>query len=287
MTKTSLKYEDNPNSIKYYVKRYLLNNKEWLAGKKVIDFPAGNGVSSALLRDIGALPVPMDLFPEYFEIPGLSCIRANIRKGLPVENASADVLICQEGIEHFSDQYQALTEFSRVLKKNGTLLITTPNYSNLRARLSYLLSESERFNSIMPPNELDSIWMSEQNITEEMYFGHIFLIGVQKLRVLAKLSGFKIKKYHFTKAKSTSIVLLPLFYPFIVVSNYLTYKKNMKRNKDFDQKTKREVYGEVFRLSINPKILVGANLMIEFVKENDAKEVAKQLRSKHKEFGTT
>lgn len=283
----SMKYEDNPKSIKYYVKKYLLSNKDFYKGKKVIDFPAGNGITSNILREAGAQPIPMDLFPEYFVIEGLKCERANIRKGLPCENNYADALICQEGIEHFSDQFEAMKEFNRVLKKNGLLLITTPNYSSLRAKMSYLLSESERFNSIMPPNELDSIWMSKQEITDEVYFGHIFLIGIQKLRVLARLSGFSIKKFHFTQIKSTSLLLLPIFYPFILISNSITFLKNMKKNKDYDNETKKKVYGEIFRLSINPKILVGGHLMIEFIKDKEYSEVGAGLRSKHRQFGIT
>ncbi|MBN1596919.1 MAG: class I SAM-dependent methyltransferase [Bacteroidales bacterium] len=282
-----MNYEDNPKSIKYYVKRYLLANRDFYTGKKVIDFPAGNGITSRILRETGAIPIPMDLFPEYFDVNGIKCERANIRDGLPVDTKAADALICQEGIEHFSDQFAALKEFNRVLKKNGILLLTTPNYSNLRSRLSYLLAESERFNSKMPPNELDSIWMSKQEITNEIYFGHIFLIGIQKLRVLAKLSGFSIKKYHFTRLKSTSLLLMPLFYPFILCSNWIAYRKNMRKNKDYDHKTKKEVYGEIFRLSINPKVLVGGDLMVEFIKDLDHEDVGKGLRSKHKEFGIT
>lgn len=282
-----MKHEDNPKSIKYRVKQYLIANKDFFRGKHVIDFPAGNGVTSRILQEIGATPKAMDLFPEYFEIEGLHCERANIREGLPVEDKSADALICQEGIEHFSDQYEALKEFNRVLKSNGKLLITTPNYSNLRARMSYLLAETERFNSTMPPNELDSIWMSNQAITNELYFGHIFLIGMQKLRVLAKLSGFKLVKYHHTSIKSTSLFLFPLLYPFIFLSNWLTYRKNLRKNTDFDRKTKKEVYGEQFRLAVNPNILLRGNLMVEFEKECDHDAVAQGLRSKHKGFGLT
>ncbi len=61
----------------------------------------------------------------------------------------------------------------------------------------------------------------------------------------------------------------------------------MRKNKDFDFETKKKTYGEIFRLAINPKILVGGNLMIEFTKEQDYKDVSKQLKSKHKEFGST
>ncbi len=282
-----MKYEDNPKSIKYYVKRYLLLNKDFYKGKKVIDFPAGNGITTRILKEIGANPIPMDLFPEYFEIDGVECLRANIIDGLPAENKTVDALICQEGIEHFSDQFGAFKEFNRVLKSGGILLITTPNYSSLRSKLSYLLSESERFNSIMPPNELDSIWMLKQDSNNEIYFGHIFLIGIQKLRALAKLSGFKIKKYHFTRIKTTSLFLFPIFYPFILLSNFINYKKNMAKNKDYDYETKKMVYGEIFKLAINPKILVGGSLMVEFTKDQDYEDVSKGLRSKHKEFGLT
>ena len=177
-----MEYEDNPKSIKFYVKRFILNNKEYLKGKKVIDFPAGNGVTSKILKDNGAEAIPIDLFPEYFELKDLECLRANINEGLPIENSSTDYFICQEGIEHFTDQFAALKEFNRVLKIGGVVLITTPNYSNLKAKVSYLLSESEKFNSIMPPNELDSIWMTDKSITDEIYFGHIFLIGSQNSR---------------------------------------------------------------------------------------------------------
>ncbi len=282
-----MRYEDNPKSIKYHVKIFLYKNAEKFNGKIIVDFPAGNGVTSRILKEIGANPVPLDLFPEYFEVKDIECNRANIKEGLPLKDNFADALICQEGIEHFSDQFNALKEFNRILKQDGLLLITTPNYSNIRAKLSYLLSESERFNSMMPPNELDSIWMSKQDITSEIYFGHIFLIGIQKLRVLAKLSGFTIEKYHLTRIKPTSLILLPLFYPFILLSNWITYKKNMKKNKDYDYDTKKRIYGEIFKYSINPKILVGANLMVTFIKEQASHEVSNNLKSKHKKFGIT
>jgi len=285
MPKHEVQYEDDPRSIKSYVKKYLLKNAVDYSGKKIIDFPAGNGITSKILRDIGAEPIAFDLFPEYFLIEGIDCKRASIAQGIPLEDKVADGLICQEGIEHFSDQLGALKEFNRLLKMNALLLITTPNHSNLRSKLSYLLFESERFNTKMPPNELDSIWMNKQDITHEIYYGHIFLIGIQKLRVLAKLAGFRIKKIHFTRIKSTSLLLFIIFYPFILLLNWITYRKNMRKNKDYDSLTKRQVYHEIFKLSVDPKILVGGNLMVEFIKEKDFHEVGKHLKSKHKEFG--
>ncbi|MEL6536005.1 MAG: class I SAM-dependent methyltransferase [Bacteroidota bacterium] len=287
MAKRNLPFEDNPRSIKYYVKRLLMAERSFFEGKRVIDFPAGNGVTSRLLQEVKAIPLPMDLFPEYFETEGLTCERANIKEGLPVADASADVLICQEGIEHFSDQLEALREFNRVLVPGGKMLITTPNYSNLVARLSYGLAESERHTSFMPPNELDSIWMSKQELTAEIYFGHIFLIGIQKLRVLAKLAGFQIETWYPTKPKRSAKILYLFGYPWIYLFNRMLYRKNMRKNQRFGEAMKRSIYEEQFRLSTDRKLLVGSHLMVMFIKEKELHEVGPALSSKQDTFGVT
>lgn len=284
---TETAYTQNRKSIKYYVNRFLQNNKAQLKGKTVIDFPAGNGVTTRIIKDLGAIPLAFDLFPEFFNVEGIICERANISEGLPVNDKTADVLICQEGIEHFTDQLRAIREFNRVLKPGGRLLVTTPNYSNLRSKLSYLLGETERFNSKLAPNELDSIWMSKQDISAEIFYGHIFLIGIQKLRTLARLSGFKIQQIYFTRAKSTSVLLFPFFYPFIFFSNWIAYRKSMNNKNGYDTKTKKETYGEIFKLGINPKILVDGHLMVEFIKVEELAAVAKNLKSGQEEFGLT
>ena len=49
-----MKYEDNPKSIKYQVKEYLLSKEDFYNGKNVIDFPAGNGITSRNLKEVGA-----------------------------------------------------------------------------------------------------------------------------------------------------------------------------------------------------------------------------------------
>lgn len=280
-------HEDNPKSIKYHIKKYILAHRKRFENKKVVDLPAGNGITCKLLKEIGAEPIAFDLFPEYFQVDGVECQRANILDRIPMDDKTSDFVICQEGIEHFTDQFKSLTEFNRILKMNGSLIITTPNYSNLRARMSYYLSESERFNSIMPPNEIDSIWMNDQKITSEVYFGHVFLIGIQKLRVLARLSGFKIKHIQFTRLKTTSLALLIFTYPFILLSNFITYRKNLNKNKGYDKEFQREVYREIYKLSINPKLLVDGHLFVEFEKIEDFDKVMSGLKSVHDKFGDT
>ena len=279
-------FEYNPRSIKYYVRNYLLSNKEQFSGKKVIDLPAGNGITSKILMEIGAHPVPFDLFPEYFKVKGLECRRVNVMQPLSLDGGTADALICQEGIEHFPDQLSVLRNFNRVLKSGGILLITTPNYSNLSSKLSHLLTESERFNSFMPPNEIDSIWMSDQSVSDEIYYGHIFLIGIQKLRLLAVLAGFRIKRIIPARIKSSSLIMLLFFYPFILLFNSMVYYKNLRKKRIAKQNT-GETYREVFRYAIRPRILIDSHLIVEFEKNSECSDVKEKLKSQHTSFGTT
>jgi len=280
-------YSDNPRSIKYYVKRYLLEHQQEFKGKTVIDVPAGNGVTSLLLKELGAIPLPFDLFTEYFTMEGLACQKADVLEGLPLDGKSADFLICQEGIEHFQDQFAVFKEFNRLLKMNGQLLITTPNYSNVRARMSYLLSETERFNSMMPPNEIDTVWMNNIQDSNQIYFGHLFLIGIQKMRALAKLSGFRIKHIEKTRKTSASTFLLVFWYPWILLSSYMAYRKNIRKHKGVDPAFQKSVYREIYKLNINFRILVDSHLFVVFEKEKECDEVLKSLKSVYKEFGLT
>lgn len=263
---------NNPKSIKFYVKKYLDGIKKEFENKIVIDIPAGNGVTSKILLDNGAKAEPYDLFPEYFMVKNVECKRADIVDKIPVNNNHADMLICQEGIEHFSDQLKTFKEFNRVLKEKGTLIITTPSYSNLASKFSYLLFESENYKK-MPPNEIDDIWMSDKSITTELYHGHIFLLGLQKLRIIGKLSGFIIKEIKYIRLSKGSVVLLPFFYPFIFVSSYLRYFKNLKKHKELKLSYKKSVYKEQLKINLSAQNLLNHHIFIVFEKEKETKEV--------------
>jgi SAM-dependent methyltransferase len=279
-----LQYEENTNSIKYHVKLFIQQNHEKFKNKVVIDAPAGAGVTSRILKEVGANVRAYDLFPEYFKVDGLTCERANIMEGIPAPDNFGDVLICQEGIEHFSDQYRVFQEFNRVIKQGGSLLITTPNYSNLQSRLSHFLFETEYFLKRMPANEADSVWMANPSLSKEIYLGHIFLIGILKLRLLAKLSGFKIKRIVFTYPKTTSLVLLPFAYPFIWLASWWTYRKSIRKPSSAPMALRQQVYREITKLNTSARILVDKYLFVEFEKEAELEIVRTTLHSQHRTF---
>jgi ubiquinone/menaquinone biosynthesis C-methylase UbiE len=262
----------NPKSPKFHIKNFLINIKNDLKNKIILDIPAGDGATTEILVEIGAKVEAYDLFPEYFMLKDFECKRADIIDKIPVTDNYADMLICQEGIEHFSDQLKVFKEFNRVLKQKGELIITTPSQSNLASKFNYLLFESET-SKLMPPNEIDDIWMADKNLTSEIYYGHIFLVGLQKLRIIGKLTGFKIKEIKYVRLSKGSLFLFPFFYPIIFISSYLRYFKNLKKNIDVPKEHKIKVYKEQLAINLNPSNLINHHTFIIFEKEKDFKDV--------------
>lgn len=276
---------NNPKSPKYHIKRWLDSHSEELAGKVAVDLPAGNGVTSEILKNHGAEVFAFDLFPEYFRPQNIECHRADIMSGIPLADGKADLAICQEGIEHFSDQLKALKEFNRILKNSGKLVITTPSYSNLSARFSYLLFESET-NKQMPPNEIDDIWMEDKSVSEEIYHGHIFLIGLQKLRILAKLAGFKIAEIKYIRISKGSLFLLPCLYPMILLSSYCRYRRNMRRHKDISYEVKRAVYHEQLKINISISNLINHHTFVVLEKECEYNQIKLRQEKQKVDFNS-
>lgn len=227
---------------------------------QILDFPAGSGYTSNCLAEAGALVTSWDMFPEFFQSTKLACTFADLQSTFPAEDNKFDIAVFQEGIEHLPDQLFALKEFHRILKKNGTLVVTTPNYSNLRSRLAYLLFESET-PKIMPPNELESLWFGKDN---RVYMGHVFSIGVMRLRMLATLAGFKIKTLHPARINWTSFMLGLFFYPLIAAQSFKTYSRAKRKLNICQNPEKKRVLLELLKLNLHPGILMGGHLIVEF-----------------------
>lgn len=245
-------------------------------GRMFVDVPAGEGRMSAILSRQGFDVRPLDLFPEAFKAPNITCAKADLELGLPLPDATADFLLCEEGIEHIPDTLALLKEFNRVLKDGGNLLITTPNISCLRCKASYYALESD-FYRRLPPTEMDSVWFSKED--GRVYYGHIFLINVQKLLILAKLAGFELVKIHPMKISWTSL-LLGISWPVIWLANYSAYLREVRKRKKFGPSTVRKIFGETMRINTSPTVLFSKHLFIEFRKSGAPYEAIRSFHQK-------
>ena len=258
------------NEIGPFVERFFRTQGD-LAGKVVVDLPAGDGRMSQALSALGASVEPYDLYPEFFKAVGLVCRPADLERDLPIPSGHADYVVFQEGLEHLPDQLRPLREFNRILKPGGRLILTTPNASSLRARLSHLLLEGY-FLDKLPINETSAIRFFDPT-ARRYYFGHVFLIGAQRLRVLARIAGFRVAGIHRNRYSAAS-VLLGVTYPVLCLINLLACVQTRRRYRQLNQPWVRQTLREVMALNLNPHILFTKKLFFELQKVGEPEEVS-------------
>lgn len=83
----------------------------------------------------------------------------------PYQDEEFDIVICQEVIEHIEDQAQLIKECSRILKKDGWLILTTPNryYFDRRKGGNYSTQPIEK---LLNKDELIDLLRSRFEITQ-------------------------------------------------------------------------------------------------------------------------
>lgn len=102
-------------------------------GKDVLDVASGEGYGSALLAQAARSVIGVDLSVESVRFANAQYLseRLSFRQGdataLPIADASVDVVVSFETIEHLSDHALFLREIRRVLRLDGVLVISSPD----------------------------------------------------------------------------------------------------------------------------------------------------------------
>ncbi len=269
------------------------------AALTVVDLPCGDGLLTYPLAAAGYRVRPLDLFPEYLNakapavagrsaaavfaemsgerlpvwlarglygpagdapVPtGLKAEAADMEGRLPLEDASVDVLVCVEGIEHVVDRHRVLAEFRRVLKPGGRLLLTTPNLLSGRARLAYALSGQRALRSYV--DEYTSVWGVSPD-GGRIYHGHAFLINYFQLRYSLFHSGLRLRRLWPGNWSLTSVALWPLLRPLVSICTRRTQRR--ARAKFEGMKTgAAPPYDEMLAHLVSPELLLNATLIVE------------------------
>lgn len=105
-----------------------------LLGKDVLDIACGEGYGAALIAAHAASVIGVDISPEAVEHASAQYSRlSNLRfeqgsaAAIPLPDASVDVAVSFETIEHLLEQEAMLSEIKRVLRPDGFLVLSSPN----------------------------------------------------------------------------------------------------------------------------------------------------------------
>ncbi|MBU0628036.1 MAG: class I SAM-dependent methyltransferase [Nanoarchaeota archaeon] len=102
-------------------------------GKTALDAGCREGTQSELLKKKGYKVTSIDIEKNYRD-----CMIVDLNKKLPFKKESFSLIWCSEVIEHLKNPYFTINEFRRVLKKEGELIITTPNSYCMVFQFMYL-----------------------------------------------------------------------------------------------------------------------------------------------------
>lgn len=195
-------------TIRYSQMKSLLGD---LSKKVVLDIGAGLNPLSQFLKTKKTLI--LDGSSE--NNPDICC---DVHNGIPLEANSIDVIIAGEFLEHMYNPYKLLSEFLRILKPNGYVVISVPNICSLKSRFKVL------FGALPEACAVPS--------REESFQRHLIDYNLKQLTNMFNDCGFEIGDKRTNGIIFHSKLIFPLFLTPVTFGETLIIKAELK-NKAF------------------------------------------------------
>ncbi len=216
---------------------------------KIADIPSGQGAFIKRLKDNGYKNITAIDIENIMEIDHKDFVIGDMTKTLPFPDNYLDSVVCIDGIEHISKQFDFVGEINRVIANNGEFIISTPNISSIRSRFKWFMTgHHHKCNSPLDENNPTSLH-------------HIAMISFPEIRYLLHTKGFTIVEFSTNRIKPISW-LYAVFIPFIYLSTLFVYWKTAK--KDGTQQINKEVLKSMF----SRDILFGETTIVKAIKKN-------------------
>jgi len=191
-------------------------------------------------------------------IPGVREVEADLNKPLPFADASFDVVLCREVIEHVESVPHSLREFSRILVPGGRLVLTFPNRLHVRSRILHLFTGFYR--GMASPINLD------------VPFGeaHINLIGYPEMDYFLRKTGFTVTGVGSSYFSAHDRV----FAPFRLLVRYATALAVLKRKPRAQEHDKTQPLNRAYNAFIaqaitGPALFYGKDVIVSALRLED------------------
>ena len=158
-----------------HLHRYYLA-RELAAGKDVLDIASGEGYGSIILAEVALSVVGVDASKEVIRHATERYHRSNVHfkhgacSHIPLPDASIDLIVSFETIEHHDEHHEMMREFVRVLRPDGLVIISSPDKAEY--------SDKPQFDNSFHVKEL---YFEEFKELVSNYFGHAQFYG-QRVR---------------------------------------------------------------------------------------------------------
>ena len=214
---------------------------EWFSNQKkgkVLDAPAGHGFLSMFLKKMGFEVTCGEIDPDIFQVPDLKCIFVDLNRKIDAENETFDYVCCVDGLEHMTDPYQAVQEFSRVLKPGGYGIFTIPNYSNIEKRFKFFW-----FGYLTHPADTKKYRKAGSNL----FNFHNSPLTITLLDLMFSIHGLEVEKIMRNAVKKRQYFFLPVVWLMKLMAMMASEETKKKHRHD---------------LTLRDEVILGGNNLI-------------------------
>lgn len=200
---------------------------KYLAKEKtgsLLDAPGGTGALAIRLRDIGYEVVCCDINPSIFSVDGIEIRKYDLNQCLPYLSQSFDFVTCIEGLEHLENPFNAIREFSRILKPGGKLILSLPNYLNIERRMKFLITGL--FSKVPSPRRFG------KDRFENLWMLHLIPLTYPILKLALEHWGFEVVTIAKDKEKRRMKWLLPIVWGICLYCLFWTKRKRKEYHLD-------------------------------------------------------
>lgn len=182
------------------------------ANAALLDVGTSTGTNLRLLKEMG--------FTNYRGLdPSAEAIRWCAEKGLgaveqgtvaaiPFPDATFDLVVATDIIEHVDDDVGALTEIARVLKPSGALLVTVPAFPSLWGHQDEVAHHKRRYRA---HELLDRIARGGLSCRESYHFNFLLFIPIWLARNLIRMLGIRLDSEAQVNTPALNAILKAVF----------------------------------------------------------------------------
>jgi ubiquinone/menaquinone biosynthesis C-methylase UbiE len=126
---------------------------------------------------------------RHYQANEVEMVLRDVNGRLPFSDSSVDFLYCSEVLEHLQDPDALLMEFRRVLKRDGSLLLTSPNEPNVLQRSFWNRRRREAIRTEALEKAKTVIFEDGRSVR---LFGHISLRTIREWERALSHAGFRL-----------------------------------------------------------------------------------------------
>lgn len=179
---------------------------------RILDIGTSTGTNLRMLRDLGFSDVTgLDYSAEaiaYCASKGLGQVEQGDVCAMPFADATFDLVLATDIIEHVDDDAKALFEIARVLKPGGRALVTVPAFTIIWGLQDRVAQHKRRY---VRPELLSRIAGAGLGLRTAYYFNYLLFLPILAARRLIDLLGVKLNSEADLNSTSTNWLLDKIF----------------------------------------------------------------------------